>query len=137
MVPLPDFVKPNLISLDTDLTVLEATPIQRVPSTDSSSCRPLSQIPQPQLESSLLPKCQEIGLESAGPDLFDVFGQPEAPESETGLELLNTLPSSGLRGKAQTGLVESTSTDTLNNFFEDFPPEMLDYYEALPSSPNL
>ncbi|KAF3433180.1 hypothetical protein FNV43_RR24282 [Rhamnella rubrinervis] len=133
MVPLPDFVKPNLISLDTDLTMLEATPTQWVPTfIDSSSCCPLSQLSQSQLDTSLLPKCEEINMEPTGPDLFHEFGQPEVPESETGLELFNGLPSIGLKGKAQSGLVESTSTETLNNFFDDFPPELLDDLEALP-----
>ena len=139
-MPLPDFVNRNLIRLDTDLTMLEATPNHQCPqasSIDSSSCCSLSQLSESQLETSLLPKCQEINLEPTGPDLFDAFGEPQAPESETGLELFNRLPSIGLRGKAQSGLVESTSTETLNNFFDDFPPELLDYLEALPSTSDL
>ncbi|KAH7537817.1 hypothetical protein FEM48_Zijuj03G0133500 [Ziziphus jujuba var. spinosa] len=138
MVPLPDLEKPNLINLETDLHILEGTPIQRVASIDSSPYCPLSQPSQSQLDSSVLPQNQEINLEPTGSNLFDMFEQQEAPpESESGQEFFNRLPSLGFMGKTPTGLVESTSTETLNNFFEDFPPEMIDYLEALPSSSGL
>lgn len=139
MVPLPEFEKPNLINLETDLQMLEGKPIQRVASTDSSLYCPLSQLPHSQLYSSVLSESQEINLEPTGSNLFDMFEQqePPPPESESGLQFFNRLPSFGLMGKTPTGLVESTSTETLNNFFEDFPPEMIDYLEALPSSSEL
>ncbi|KAL5569856.1 hypothetical protein UlMin_026431 [Ulmus minor] len=123
----PEPAKPNLLNLDTGLPIFEPVPFQDYP---------VSQLPQSEVNSQVLPKHVKIDPnELAGRNLLDTFKQHEAFDPND-LEFWNKLPSFEMGISAQNA-VEGTSTSSLTDFFDDFSSEMLDYFEADPSSTGL
>ncbi|RXI08629.1 hypothetical protein DVH24_022773 [Malus domestica] len=126
MVDLPDLVKANqLLNVEAEQQpMLEATPINMIPSSDFPPHLSLSQLPQPQLDLSFLSGCKEIDQDPIVLNLLDVFGQD--------------IPPLGLEENVQGNkLGELKDLSTPDIFFDEFPPEMLDYLETLTSSSEL
>lgn len=123
MVDLPDLVKANqLLNVEAEQQpMLEATLINMIPSSDFPPHLSLSQLPQPQLDLSFLSGCKEIDQDPIVLNLLDVFGQE--------------IPPLGLEENAHGNkLGELKDLSTPDIFFDEFPPEMLDYLETLTSS---
>ncbi|XP_068316379.1 transcription factor DUO1-like [Pyrus communis] len=126
MVDLPDLVKANqLLNVEAEQQpMLEATPINMILSSDFPPHLSLSQLPQPQLDLSFLSGCKEIDQDPIVLNLLDMFGEE--------------IPPLGLEENAQGNkLGELKDLSTPDIFFDEFPPEMLDYLETLTSSSEL
>ncbi|XP_048446746.1 transcription factor DUO1-like [Pyrus x bretschneideri] len=126
IVDLPDLVKANqLLKVEAEQQpMLEATPINMIPSSDFPPHLSLSQLPQPQLDLSFLSGCKEIHQDPIVLNLLDMFGEE--------------IPPLGLEENAQGNkLGELKDLSTPDIFFDEFPPEMLDYLETLTSSSEL
>ncbi|KAM1708757.1 hypothetical protein TB2_001641 [Malus domestica] len=126
MVDLPDLVKANqLLNVEAEQQpMLEAMPINMILSSDFPPHLSLSQLPQPQLDLSFLSGCKEIDEDPIVLNLLDMFGQD--------------IPPLGLEENAQGyKLGELKDLSTPDIFFDEFPPEMLDYLETLTSSAEL
>ncbi|TQD99030.1 hypothetical protein C1H46_015397 [Malus baccata] len=126
MVDLPDLVKANqLLNVEAEQQpMLEAMPINMILSSDFPPHLSLSQLPQPQLDLSFLSGCKEIDEDPIVLNLLDMFGQD--------------IPPLGLEENAQGyKLGELKDLSTPDIFFDEFPPEMLDYLETLTSSSEL
>lgn len=133
MVSLPDLVKPNLLNSETDLNMLEATQIHHVSTCiDSSQQNIFSKLPQSHLDHQLLPKME---AEPFSPFLLEMLEQQETNQSGNCQELFDRLPSIGFEGNVKNNMVRGVKdAATFNSLFDDFPPDMLDYLEPLPSS---
>ncbi|KAK7283834.1 hypothetical protein RIF29_13581 [Crotalaria pallida] len=127
MIHLTDLTKPNYQNqnLESDLNAMEvkATPFHMVPSFISSSGYNLPQLPEPQMDFPLFPGCQDIiAPEPFDPNFIDIFEQKNCNQ-----KLVTRLPTLGIEGSCQ-------STAIPNGFFEEFPTEMLEYFEHVPPS---
>ncbi|PIA61754.1 hypothetical protein AQUCO_00200029v1 [Aquilegia coerulea] len=122
MVPLPDLMNPGLFSLETNLPQLEFTPTEK-PCTDPQPHFPF-QLPHPTLDLPLLPENQDLVPELGDSNLMDMFGHQETPGPDRGSHYSVNLPFLGY----------SDNPATPDSFIDDFPTDMFDYIESLPSS---
>lgn len=138
MVALPDLVRSNLQICVPSLPMLEPTPIHMVPPFESSSNNPFPQLPEPQQDISLMPECHDLTLDHCDPNFLDMFKQPETLGTEHGLKFMTSMPPLGLKCNTQNakqgGNANPSSPDCS---FDDFPIEMFDFLEPLPSSSEL
>ncbi|GKV33868.1 hypothetical protein SLEP1_g42316 [Rubroshorea leprosula] len=137
MVPLPDLIKPEMLSMEIEFPILDAAPIQMFPSTESSLDYPLSHLPQPQLDFPVLPLPPFEGLAPKPSDhgFQDMFEHQEGSKSKNEQKLLTKLPSVGMEGNAQVAKKEDRGNpETPDSFFDEFPTDIFDYLEPLPSS---
>ncbi|KAL5727911.1 hypothetical protein ACHQM5_001053 [Ranunculus cassubicifolius] len=131
MMPLlPDLMYPGLLSLEPNLSQLEFTPIEK---------KPCMELPQPQFSFAQLPHPPTLDLpilpetnDQLAPalvdtgNLMDMFQDTQAPVN---------LPFLGLRGNGRNGgRGDGENPATPDSFFDDFPTDMFDYIESLPSS---
>ena len=65
-----------------------------------------------------------------------MFKNQEASESESKPKSLTRFPSAGVKGNTEIGKKEDREnhTTTSDSFFDEFPTDMFDYLEPLPSS---
>ncbi|KAF8380544.1 hypothetical protein HHK36_028031 [Tetracentron sinense] len=132
MVPLPDLVNPNLFNLETNLPQLEFIPIEKKPFIEPPQ---QFSFPHPQLDFPLLPESQDSVTVLGDPNFLDVFGRRDASEPEGGPQFPVRLPFFGLEGIGQNGRRRDCDNPaTPDSFFDDFPTDMFDYLEPLPSS---
>ncbi|GMI75659.1 hypothetical protein HRI_001235200 [Hibiscus trionum] len=109
MVSLPDLIKPDLLNLETGLPVLDIEPIRMIP-----------------LDLPILPECQDLALESFDYNCVGMFNN----QSESKPKSLTKIPSAG--SHAELGNKENDAAPDC--FFDEFPTDMFDYLEPLPSS---
>ncbi|KAK9292793.1 hypothetical protein L1049_020773 [Liquidambar formosana] len=134
MVPLQDLVKPNWLNLETNLPTLEASPIHMMPSNESLPNCVFSQLPQPQLNLPFLPESQELIPGPGDPDFLDLFDHLEASEIESNPKVAIGSVAPKLEGSAQNGRAGDNDAMIPDSFFDNFPPDMFDCLEPLPSS---
>ncbi|KAK7313937.1 hypothetical protein VNO77_39144 [Canavalia gladiata] len=117
MVNLPDLIRPNYQHVKNDhLIVVEATPLHTVPSFESSTGYNFPLFPEPQMDFTLFPECQELVPEPLDPNFIDGLGEKKCSE----------LPTLGLEGNSQSA--------SSNGLFKDFPSEIFEYFEHIPTS---
>ncbi|KAF1885197.1 hypothetical protein Lal_00029086, partial [Lupinus albus] len=132
MVHLPDLTKPNYQNqyLENDLNAMDvkATSFHMVPepSFASSSGYNCHQIPEPQMDFTLFPGCHDLAPEPFDPNFIDIFEVKNCSECVSNQKFVTKLPTLGLEGSCQNTIP--------NGFFEEFPTEMLDYFEHVPTS---
>ncbi|XP_061367431.1 transcription factor DUO1-like [Gastrolobium bilobum] len=128
MVNLPDLTKSNYQSLESDLNAVkvEATPLHMVTPFESSSGYNFPLLPEPQMDFPLFPECHDLVPEHYDTNLIGMFEQKKCSECLYGQKLGTRLPTLGLEGNSQ-----STSS---NGFFKDFPTDIFEYFEHIPSS---
>ncbi|RDX86809.1 putative transcription factor MYB58, partial [Mucuna pruriens] len=130
MINLPDLIKPNYQHWESDpLSAVEvdATPLHTVPSFESSSGYNFPPLPEPLMDFPLFPECQDLVPEPFDPNFIDGFEQKKCSECLCSSQKLGTsMPSLGLEGDSQ-----STSSNVL---FKDFPSEIFEYFEHIPTS---
>ncbi|GLT83965.1 hypothetical protein SLE2022_022260 [Rubroshorea leprosula] len=137
MVPLPDLIKPEMLSMEIEFPILDAAPIQMFPSTESSLDYPLSHLPQPQLNFPVLPlpPFEDLAPKPSDHGFQDMFEHQEGSKSKNEQKLLTKLPSVGMEGNAQVAKKEDRGNpETPDSFFDEFPTDIFDYLEPLPSS---
>ncbi|XWS36978.1 hypothetical protein CRYUN_Cryun19dG0003800 [Craigia yunnanensis] len=135
MVSLPDLIKPNLLNLETDLPILDIGPFQMIPSLEPSVNYPVSLQPQLQLDLPILPECQDLAPEPFDLNFVGMFKHQEAFGSESKPKSLTRFSSAGIKGNAQIGKEEDRGNPANpDSFFDEFPTDMFDYLEPLPSS---
>ncbi|KAF5205687.1 Transcription factor duo1 [Thalictrum thalictroides] len=134
MVPLPDLMKPGLLSLETNLPQLEFTPTEKKPCIESQPQFSF-QLPHPTLDLPLLPENQDLVPGLGDSNLMDMFGHQETPGPDRGSHYSVNAPFIGLRGSSRNGgKGDCDNPATPDSFFDDFPTDMFDYIESLPSS---
>ncbi|TKY68211.1 Transcription factor GAMYB [Spatholobus suberectus] len=129
MVNLPDLIKPNYQHFESDhlsAVEVEATPLHTVPSFESSSGYNFPLVPEPLMDFPLFPECQDLVPEPFDPSFIDGFEEKKCSECVCSQKLGTRLPSLGLEGNSQ-----STSSYGL---FNDFPTEIFEYFEHIPTS---
>lgn len=132
MVPVPALVNPKLLHFDAAHSVL--TPFENNPCTDSQLQIPFPDITQTQHDLTFSPESQELlaGLED--PHFFDVFGPVDASQLSNEVPLPVEEPF--LKPMRSFRNAVKDENDNLVNpdaFFEDFPTDMFDHIEPLPS----
>ncbi|KAJ0110826.1 hypothetical protein Patl1_00143 [Pistacia atlantica] len=133
MVPLPDLVNPKLLHFDAHF---ELTPYENYPCPDSQLQIPFPNILQPQQDLTFSPDSQELlaGLED--PHFFDVFGPVDAPQLTNGAQLpVEESFLKPVRSFRNDVIVKEEYDNPVNPdaFFDDFPTDMFDHIEPLPS----
>lgn len=134
MVQLPEFMNPPaLLNFEPNLLQLEFTPLEKTLCTDSRQPElSFPHIPPLQTDLPLALESQELFTRLGDPNLFAVFGQGNAseivqlPYVSPGIE---TERSSGNGGRGG----ESENPVTPDSFIDDFPMDMFDHIEPLPS----
>lgn len=124
MINLPDLTKPNYQN-DLNAVEVEATPLHTVPSFESTSGYnfPLA---ESQMDYPLFPECQDLVQEPIDPNFTDIFEEKKCLENVWSQKFETKLPTLGLEGNSQ-----STSSNCL---FKDFPTDIFDYFEHIPTS---
>uniref|UniRef100_A0A5B6YJ24 Uncharacterized protein n=1 Tax=Davidia involucrata TaxID=16924 RepID=A0A5B6YJ24_DAVIN len=135
MVPLPDLVNPNFLNFEQILLQPEFTPPEKNPCNESQSQVPFTVIPPLQSASPLLLESQELVARLGDPNFFlDAFGQADASALGNGAHLPLVQPYFGPEGCCQSGgRGENENPGTPDSFFDDFPADMFDHIEPLPS----
>lgn len=128
MINLPDLIKPNYQHLESyplSAVQVEATPLHTVPPFESSSeyNLPLS---ESLVDFPLFPECQDLVPEPFDPNFIEGFEEKKYSEFVCSQKLGNRLPTLGWEGSSQ-----STSS---NSLFKDFPTEIFEYFEHIPTS---
>lgn len=120
MVNLQDLTKPNYQNCEANLHTVEveATPLHTVPSFESSTEYNFPLLPESQMDFPLFPVCQDLVPEPFDPNFIDMFEQKK---------VATRLPSLGLDGNCRS---------TSSNCFKDFPTEIFEYFEHIPTSPE-
>ncbi|KAJ1409704.1 SANT/Myb domain [Sesbania bispinosa] len=128
MINLPDLTKPNYQNLESDLNAVkvEATPLHMVPSFESSSGYNFPLLPESQMDFPLFPECQDLVPEPFGLNFIDMLEQKKGSECVWGEKFGTRSTTLGLEGNSQ-----STSSNCL---FKDFPTEIFEYFEHVPTS---
>ncbi|XP_022737368.1 transcription factor DUO1-like [Durio zibethinus] len=135
MMQLPDLIKPDLLNLETCLPILDIEPVHMIQSMEPPLNYPASILPQLQLDLPILPECQDLTPEPIDFNFVSMFQNQEASESKTKPKSLTRFPSDGIKGSAQIGKKEDrVNPATPESFFDEFPTDMFDYLEPLPSS---
>lgn len=139
MVPLPDLIKPDVLNLETSLSILDMAPIQMIPTIEPCVCvnyPAASLLSQPQLDLPIFPECQDLAPESIDFNFVSMFKNKEASGSESKPTSLTRPPSSGINGNAHFGKKEDRGNHTTisDSFFDEFPTDMFDHLEPLPTS---
>ena len=123
MVPLPDLVDPKLITFETHFV-----------QPDSQSLIPFPPILQPQLDLTFSSEDQDLLARFDDP-YFDMFGSQETrTENATQLPMVPPFlePLESCRSGARVKIDNSITPDC---FFDDFPADMFDHIDSLPSPP--
>ncbi|KAL2326532.1 hypothetical protein Fmac_025590 [Flemingia macrophylla] len=129
MINLPDLIKPNYQYWESDslsAVEVEATPLHTVPSFESSSGYNFPLLPESIMDFPPFPECQDLVQEPVDPNFIDEFEQKKCTEGVCSQEHGTMLPTLGLEGNSQ-----STSS---NDLFKDFPSEIFEYFEQIPTS---
>ncbi|GMP62050.1 hypothetical protein CsSME_00024300 [Camellia sinensis var. sinensis] len=122
MVPLPDLLNPNMLNCDQNLLQLKFNLVDQKNRINES---------QPQVPFPIIPELQPddpLGLgsrELMDPTFLDVFGNVDASDIGDMAQLPLVLPC-GRRG-------ENENPATPDSFFNDFPTDIFDHMEPLPS----
>ncbi|KAF9602695.1 hypothetical protein IFM89_030583 [Coptis chinensis] len=122
MVPLPDLMNSNLLSLEPNFPELEFIPVEKKPCIEPQPHFSFPQLPQTTLDLPLLQDRQDLVPGLGDANLLDMFGS-SGPDTAN-LPFLGLKSSGRKRGRAATP----------DSFFDDFPTDMFDYIESLPSS---
>ncbi|KAK6918633.1 Transcription termination factor, mitochondrial/chloroplastic [Dillenia turbinata] len=136
MFGLPELVTTDTIKFDATIAQLEFSIKAENSSMDmeSESQNPFPQLPQLEPDLALSPESQELIARLEDPSFMEVFGQRDLPELGTGENLSVDLPMPGIQESYATdGTKESVDTVTPDTFFDDFPTDMFDHIESLPS----
>ncbi|KAA8520463.1 hypothetical protein F0562_014719 [Nyssa sinensis] len=121
MVSLPDLVNPNLLNFEQNLLRLEFTPPGKNPWDDSQLHVPFTTIP---------------ALQSVpgDPNFLNAMGHADASEFGNAAHLPHVQPYFGQERCHQgDGRGENDNPVTPDSFFDDFPTDMFDHIEPLPS----
>lgn len=130
MVPLPKLLNPNLLAFDQNLLQLDFAPIEKKPYIDHSP-PPLSNFPRLEPELPLGLESQELETRLGDPNFLDVFGQAESSEI---IHLPYASPGFGAeRRYVNVGSGENEKPVTPDSFIDDFPMDIFDQIEMLPS----
>ena len=132
MVSLPDLINPKLLNVEQDLGQPSFHRTEKNPHIDS---QPLDPFP-PMLQSQSDITFPSEGL---GDPYFDVFGSLEASQLGSGEELpFGIPPFLEPAGSSRTDRTMPKFDDctTPDGFFDDFPVDMFDQIESLPSPPE-
>ncbi|KAJ4707123.1 MYB transcription factor [Melia azedarach] len=131
---LADMVNPKLHHFGANHSHLQLTPYENNPYTESHLQIHFPQISQPQQDLIFSPESQELLARLEDPYFFDVFGPVDAPElsNEVQLPVEQPLlkPETSCRNRGKDGNDKSVNPDA---FFDDFPTDMFDHIEPLPS----
>ena len=133
MINLQDLIKPNYQQLENDYlsaVEVEATPLHTVPSFESSLGYnfPLLPEPDPLMDCPLFPECQDLVPEPFDPNFVYGFEEKKCLQCacSSSQKLGTRLPTFGLEGNSQSA--------SSNGFFKDFPSEIFEYFEHIPTS---
>ena len=130
MVPLPELLNPNLLAFEQNLLQLDFTPIEKKPYIDHSP-PPLSTFPQLEPELPLGLESQELETRLGDPNFLDVFGQAESSDI---IQLPYVSPGFGAERRYEIdGSRENEKPVTTDSFIDDFPMDIFDQIEMLPS----
>ncbi|XVF22807.1 hypothetical protein REPUB_Repub12eG0202700 [Reevesia pubescens] len=127
----PDIVNPKLCNIDSNIAQLELMSRGKNPYTEVQSQIFFPQIPQPQTYLTLSLESQDLLAKFEDPYFSQVFAPMDVPELGSGhveLPFLEPVRSSGFGAKEETD--NPATPDTL---FDDFPADMFDHMEPLPS----
>ncbi|EEF50286.1 r2r3-myb transcription factor, putative [Ricinus communis] len=117
----PDVVvKQELPSFDPDL--IQAEPLPQIP---------FPQFSQPQPDNAFSPESQELLARLEDPYFFNMFGSVDAPE--IGGQLSLEPPLFDPVSSCINGARDARNAVTPDTFFDDFPTDMFDNIEPLPS----
>lgn len=111
MVPLPDLVNPKLLHFDSQFELIPYE--NNDPCSDSQLQNPFPEITQPQQDLTFSPESQELLAGLDDPHFIDLFGPVNAPQ----LDPKN----------------ENDNQVNPDAFFDDFPNDMFDHTEPLPT----
>ncbi|XP_027910302.1 probable transcription factor MYB58 [Vigna unguiculata] len=129
MINLQDLIKPNYEQMENDYfsgVEVDATPLHTVPSFESSSGYNFPLLPEPLIDFPLFPECQDLVPETFDPNFIDGFDQKKFSECVCSQKLGTGLPTLGLE--------ENSQITTSNVLFKDFPSEIFEYFEHIPTS---
>ncbi|GMN65224.1 hypothetical protein TIFTF001_034301 [Ficus carica] len=132
MVSLPDLINPKLLNVEQDLGQPSFHRTEKDPHIDSQPLDPFP--PMLQSQSDLT-----FPSEGLGDPYFDVFGSLEASQLGSGEELpFGIPPFLEPAGSSRTDRTMPKFDDctTPDGFFDDFPVDMFDQIESLPSPPE-
>ncbi|KAJ7962062.1 MYB transcription factor [Quillaja saponaria] len=137
MVPLPDLVKPQLLSnCETNLAQQEFIPTERYPWIDTYTHSLFPQVLQPLPDLSFSTGSQELLATIDDTNLIDVFGPLYASELGIGAQFPNGQAFSEPVGSCiNEERVKTENPTTPESFFDDFPADMFDHIEP-PRSPS-
>ncbi|XP_017407734.1 probable transcription factor MYB58 [Vigna angularis] len=129
MINLQDLVKPNYEQMENDYlsaVEVEATHLHTVPSFESSSGNNFPLLPEPLIDFPLFPECQDLLPETFDPNFIDGFDEKKCSECVCSQKLGTGLPTLGLE--------ENYQITTSKVLFKDFPSEIFEYFEQIPTS---
>ncbi|CAK9149375.1 unnamed protein product [Ilex paraguariensis] len=135
MVPLPELLNPNLLNFEQNQLRVEFIPTEKNPCNDSQLQLSFPNIPQPQSELALPVESQEFIGRLGNSDFLDWFGgHTNASELGDDAQIPIVLPCFG-QGNCQNGeeRENGNSVTTPDSFIDDFPMDMFDQLEPLPS----
>ncbi|KAK9273441.1 hypothetical protein L1049_018251 [Liquidambar formosana] len=134
MVPLPDLVNPDLLSFEANMCPLEFISTEKIPCNESQSQFLFPQLPQPQPVLPFSPESQELVARLEDPNFMDVFGPGDASEIVNGGQIPFGLTFFEPEGSCRNGRRKQNDNPvTPDSFFDDFPTDMFDHIEPLPS----
>ncbi|KAM7472052.1 hypothetical protein LguiA_010235 [Lonicera macranthoides] len=129
-VPLPELLNPNLVAFEQNLLQLDFIPIEKKPYIDHSP-PPHSTFPQLEPELPLGLESQELETRVGDPYFLNVFGQAESSDI---IQLPYVSPCFGAeRRYVNGGSGENEKPVTPDTFIDDFPMDIFDQIETLPS----
>ena len=139
MVSLPDLIKPKLVSFEQDL-ICQPQAIDQAEKNLCIDSQPLVPSPpttiQPQLDLGFTSESHEL-LARLDP-YYDMFGPFDDPKLENGPELPFGIPFiEPVESCRSGGKPEFDNSPTPDCFFDDFPVDMFDQIEPLPSPSDL
>ncbi|KAL6322415.1 hypothetical protein AAG906_007969 [Vitis piasezkii] len=134
LVGLPDMVEPNLPALETNLFQLQFNHAdQKTPWLESQAQFPFPHLPQPQPALTLSPESQELVARLDDPNFFDVFGDRDVSQELGNGAQLPVEPTFFELESCKSCGKRKENPMTPDSFFDDFPTDMFDHMEPLPS----
>ncbi|XP_043687444.1 transcription factor DUO1 [Telopea speciosissima] len=127
MQPIPEMTNPNFLHLETNLPLLDYMPIEKKPCYDPLTQYPFPPLPEPSMDLPLLTEGQDLITGLSDTNFLGVFPQ--------GLNFPVGMPYFGFDGTGQiSGKHDRDNPVMPDNGFDDFPVDMFDYLEQLPTS---
>ncbi|XP_058086537.1 transcription factor DUO1 [Magnolia sinica] len=134
MVQLPDLVNPNRLNEETDIPSLEYKNSNNKPCPDMTLQFPFTQLPPPALDFPLLAESEDLVTEISDNRFWDMLsGRESCSDTDNGPRFTLGLPFFELDAGHHGTRQEDNIPTTPDSFFDDFPADMFNHLEPLPS----